>query len=326
MGLMDSLKKATGVGLTPEQHYARAYEKAVLLGERNYEAAVGLFRAAAKKATEAGNSELASQAIANAAMYGFVTGSTTLQDLRNALGPLAEIAQIGSQGDTMPTAPLLSELDARLAEEVIGGNEGTTKRADGHRRAAAAFKTVFNEELWTYRYRKANSHNDRGQSRFFFHSGLAAWNDALATSMTNPDSAADHMAKALNAFRQCGDEGWTSKSETWLNDCRVRRTCWMCHREFQGSALHFGSTSAEISNYVVSAVAKLGQDTSSIDIGKQTLVLCRPCSSTVERVADRLATKRAQAVRQEVQELIQHQNNTIEALHDRLQTVERKAR
>ena len=46
MGLMDSLKKATGLGLNAGEHYDRAYEKAVLLGAANFPKAVELFDAA----------------------------------------------------------------------------------------------------------------------------------------------------------------------------------------------------------------------------------------------------------------------------------------
>jgi hypothetical protein len=70
---MESLKKATGVGLSASEHYDRAFEKVVLLGPSNYEKAVELFEAAAKKPARRATASPRTRATANAALYKFIT-------------------------------------------------------------------------------------------------------------------------------------------------------------------------------------------------------------------------------------------------------------
>lgn len=150
----------------------------------------------------------------------------------------------------------------------------------------------------------------------------------MARAVAAPDSAAEHAAKALNFFRQCNDEGWADKAEEWRKKCMIKRTCWMCHREMQGQDLHFEWFPATVGTYAQQITSKLGQDTSSIANGQ--LVLCKPCGSAVEQVADRFATHRTQQLREEVrttlknlQSTIQSQQEALLALNSRLQEVER---
>ena len=73
MGFLDTLKKATGVGLSAAEQYQRAFEKGVFLGPQNYAEAVTLFLAAAKKAAEVGDTQIEPYARANAALYRFIS-------------------------------------------------------------------------------------------------------------------------------------------------------------------------------------------------------------------------------------------------------------
>ena len=327
MGFMDSIKKATGLGLTPEQHYARAYEKAILLGEGKYTDAVALFQTAADKAREAQDEPAANRATANAALYGFVTGKTAFVDLHQALSLVDEIEQIGSQTEMMATAPIVKELSVRMIEDEADHCSSESAKAGAHRKAAAAFKTIFSTTLWTYQYRPAVKHNDTGQARFFSHLGRASWHDAMDAAMHNPETAAEHMAKAMNAFGQCDDEEWSAKAQAWLKRCRVRRSCWMCHREFQGDSLHFRSFQADIRPYALAVVDSLGQDTSSLNIESQSVILCGPCGSTVEHAADRLATQRVNELRVELLTALNARfgqiDQSISTLASRLESVER---
>jgi hypothetical protein len=324
MGLMDSLKKATGVGLTPQEHYNRAYEKGVLLGEDKYGDAVKLFLAAAKKADEAGDEPLAARARANAALYRFVLGKGDFADLFQALETQSEIEQVGSSTDVMETAPLLAELRARLTEQGL-----VTGDANGHREAAATFKPIFTQKLWTYRHRPAEKHNDTGQQRFFFHTGMASWHDAVAVAQEDPESAAEHMAKALNAYRQCEASQRAEQAEAWLKNCRLRRTCWMCSREFQGAQLHFRGFRSDVSPYAVSTNEALSRDTSSIDRNEQLIILCEPCGSALEHTADRIAQQRTAQLREELVNALNAQvaeiNNALGTVDKRLRKVERIA-
>lgn len=326
MGFFDNIKKATGVGLTPEQHYDRVYEKAVLLGEENYGKAVELFGKAAAKASEAGDEALSNRALANAALYSFVTGQGSLEDLAAGLSLVSEIEQVGSRSDTMPTEPILAELKARQIEAKAERATGSDAKIQGHTAAARAFKAIFNAPLYTYAYRPSKKHNGHAKDRFFFHTGMVSWHGAVQQANSSPEAAAEHMARALNAFRQCEDKEWTDASQRWLRDCRVSRTCYMCHREFQGAGLHFRLTSADVSPYAQATLDKLGHDPSSLDPSSGKLVLCEPCGTAVDGIADRIAQDRVREMRNELIKVLNERfgqvDGALNALDGRLRRVE----
>jgi hypothetical protein len=334
MGFFDSIKKATGLGLTANEHYQRAFEKAILLGPSKFAEGVALFNAAAIKAREAGDATTEARARANANLYGYITSGKVeyLTALRDALAQVEEIEVIGSAQETMPTGPLLAEVNARLAElEVEAVSENArAARAQAHTAAAAAFRQFFTAPLLTYKYRNSDGHIETAQSRFFLHQGLAAWQLAQLHADSNPEGAAEQMSKALNAFQQCPDADWTARATVWREKCRRKRTCYMCHREFQGEDLHFESYTAQVSPYAAAVVAALGQDESTLDVSAGTVVLCTPCGSAVRRVADAYATRRTKELRNEVNGQIKELVGAIEVLNtnvgrlaDRLASVER---
>lgn len=329
MGLMDSLKKATGIGLTPREHYERAFEKAVLLGPSKFDEAVPLFENAAKEAAEEGDAALAARSIANARLYAFIRSgaSTHLRPLREALALLTDIEQIGSRSEMVPASTLAGEIDGRIIEAEISriGEEKHAALSTAHQRAADCFKKIFTARLVTYPFQTEDSHVETAQSRFFLHQGLSSWFAALDAVLTNPDTAAEHMGRALNAFRQCNDAKWIGQAQEWLTACRVRRTCWVCHREVQGAGIHCEQYPATVTPYVGALVQKLGQDASSIDLEKGAVVLCTPCGSLIEEQADRYALQRAEELGKQFQQHVQGLEQTIERLVSRIQALEAKA-
>lgn len=322
MGLVDNLKKATGLGLTNSEHYQRAYEKGVLLGAAKYGDAVALFDAAAKKASESGDSALQVRAYANARLYQFITtgDARVLPELRNALSQLAEIEVIGSRTEVMAASALLVEIDGRWVEVQLQGTpaEDFGGRGTLHRRAAETFKQIFQSPLVTYRWQSSDAHVESAQSRFFYHLASASWNDAMQSAREDPERAAEHMAKALSSYRQCGDSGYAGQAEAWLAKYRARRTCWMCHREMQGADVHFRVVTAQVAPYIVSTINRLGQDPSSVSVDRSEIVLCTPCDTSVRYLADQLACQRAQEVRAELGARLQGAEAAIEALRARI--------
>src|SRR5690349_13466473 len=105
MSFFGKVKQATGIGLNGAGSYHRAYEKGVLLGDR--QAGVTLFREAAAKLDREGDTALAARARANAALYAFLIAPSTgqLQPLRDALAAVTEIEQIDSETAFMPAEP-----------------------------------------------------------------------------------------------------------------------------------------------------------------------------------------------------------------------------
>jgi hypothetical protein len=327
--MFESLKKATGLGLSPDQHYDRAFEKAVLLGGDKFRDAVDLFVAAAGKATAAGDSALTMKATANASLYRFITSgdAQSLQELERALAGLTEIEKIGTRQEMMPVAPLATEVKARLEEAKLNAAQEASdeERASGHLRASHAFKALFNTPLVTYQYQHKDKHRDSGQQRFFYHQGLGNWHLARRAVLENPETAAEHMAKAVSAFRQCQDDEWADKSQRWLEACRKRRTCWSCHREFQGGGIHFTTYSARVSPYVATVISQLNQDASAIDAKSGEIVLCTPCGSTLQREADRVAVERTAELRSELVAVLSQVTQAVNALSSRVDALERAA-
>lgn len=322
MGLMDSIKKATGLGLTPEQHYDRAYEKGVLLGPDKYGEAAALFQAAAAKASEVGNNSLQARALANAFLYEYIaTGNAAkLELLREQLTQLQDIERIGTRSETMPAAVLAAEIEGRLIEsQLFAAGPGSAGRPLLHQRASEAFKKIFSESLCTYRFHARDQHAQTAQSRFFLNQGLMSWHEAILSVDQDPEAAAEHAGRALNAFRQCQDEGWSKQAETWLNRCRTKRTCWMCHREFQGLDVHVRNYPAKIAPYAVSVVTKLGEDATSLDRERGNLSLCTPCGTAVEKQAERYVD----ALRKEIAEEMKGMQATIATLLNAVKELQR---
>lgn len=336
MGFMDKIKKATGVGLNHQEHYARVYEKAILLGPEHFGKAVDLFNKAAEAASKAGDDDLEARALANATLYAFVTSKSLehLPTLADRLGKLGEIEQVGSQSDTMPTASIVEEIAARLVERRLNGvsEKNSAALAEAHRQAAGSFRKLGGQELFTYKYVAPDQHTQSASSRALFHYGQASWHDAVGLVTSDPEGAAEHMAKALNFFRQCNDESWAGRADTWLRKCRQKRTCWICGREFQGADLHFKSYPTDLVPYTRKVVEALGQDLSTLDFERDELVLCRPCGATVEKLADSFAIQRTNELRTEVGEALSAIRSNLNeiagavgALNERLRAVERVA-
>ncbi len=304
MGFFDSIKKATGLGLNAEEHYTRAWEKSVLLGAAKYGEAVALFQAAAAKADEAGDPALAQRARANAHLYGFVaTGKAEhLVKLREQLDGLEQIEQVGSRNEAISAADLAAELDARLTEAAATGvsERDHAARVKAHGAAASAFKRIFANPLLTYRYHSPDQHKESAQSRYFLHEGLAAWHAANVAAGRDPDAASGELSRAMQHFNQAGDESWSQRTNGWSVKLKKRRTCWVCHREFQGEDLHFETVSAEVTPYALAVIAHLGQDVHSLDPAQQQAVLCAPCASVVRGLADIIAQRRTEELRSEM--------------------------
>ena len=327
MGILDNLKKATGLGLDAQGAYDRAYEKGVLLGQEHYSDAANLFKKAAEKAEHENHAELANRAHANSALYSFVCrgGLEPLETLEGLLDRFQEIEQVGSKNDMMPTSPLLDEINARLVEADIDGLRSHTDLSEAHDQAAMAFKGIFNNDLITYRWQASDQHVDKASSRFFLHTGMAQWYRAVATIESEPQAATEHMAKALSGFKNAQDSAWAAKADKWLARGRHRRTCWVCHREFQGEGIHFHATSAAIAPYVVKRIEELGQDTSAIDYDRDQVVLCTPCHSVMHRMADAIASEKVEVLRDEMSDALAERDAALNALDSRLRQVESAA-
>lgn len=131
------------------------------------------------------------------------------------------------------------------------------------------------------------------------------------------------MARALGAFRQCHDERRAADAQTWLTNVRLRRSCWMCHREFQGAGTHFSSYPSLITPHMVDTVRALGQDESAMHLASAQIVLCAACGKALERQADRYAVTRTGELAGRVDSQVAELQRAIQTLSAAVQHLQR---
>lgn len=319
MGFFGKVKQATGIGLDGPSSYARAFEKGVLVG--NYGSAAGMFRDAATKLDHDGNSGLAARAAANAGLYQFLARPTVdqLPGLRAALAKVADIEQIGSQSERIPTAPLVQEIDVRIIESQVP-EAPLPEAAAGHDRAKQALEAILDRQLILYRMAPLPGEGplvDTAVSRYYWHHGQSSHCTALIHLASNPAEAANHAVAAVQAFQQCGDTERRTAAEELARNLQVRRSCWICHREMQGVKVYIDWYPSTITAYIPTVLERASQDTGSVDVGRSMVVLCTPCAAVVEKQADRIAQARMQEVRAELTQRIDYLETWVNNLQKR---------
>jgi hypothetical protein len=320
-------KDATGLGLSADERFERAYRKGVFL--KDYSAAVNIFREAAQSYTESGNSLGAHRAHANAAIYQFISSSDT-QALRNALEPLAQLDQIevpGSMDEKIAAADFVSEIQARLSEEAAFKSQDEPATAQRqHSGAAQFFRQLIGKDLQTYKFVPSSVPHESAQERYFYHEGCAAFFGALMGRYDDPERAAAELSKASQNFRQAKNGNWAERSSDLQRTLQTKRTCWFCHREMQGEGLHFAYLPAQVSSYVRGLVAKLDQDIASLRTdGGPAASVCAVCATVIQNQADDYASRKVKQFRSEVEPRLERMAQEIERLSSRINRVEQRS-
>ncbi|MGH2494425.1 MAG: hypothetical protein ACRDIV_06955 [Ktedonobacteraceae bacterium] len=322
-GFFDKVKHTTGLGLNQDELYNRAFAKGVLLG--NFKDAADIFEKAARKFTETGDQMMMAQATANSLLYRYLaTGDDRMiQQLIQALSVLPQIEEIKSQTETMPVAPLCAELDCRMVETAIKqAQDNMVKLRDLHRYARDKFQAILRNQLLTYSYvPEPDGHNEKTEARYFYHSGMSSFCEAMIKKDSDPAAASDDLALAGQSFRRCNDQKWMQSAATLLENWRVSRTCWMCHREMQGFELHFSMCQATVTPYTKYILDRLKQDGSSVNLESGEIAVCTPCGSMVTIKAEMEADK----VRQELGAKIDVLIGAMQSLENRVRHLERNS-
>jgi hypothetical protein len=300
--IFENVRLAVGFGLNEGELYNRAFEKGVLM--KDFSRAAQLFDEAAKRASERGHRPLAGQATANALLYRYLaTGNANLLNaLLTALRGLQEIECIGLQMERMATGPLCSELDCRLVEATIASasQNDILRLRDLHKVASTKFEAILQQPLITYEYVVSGvGHDGRVGERHFYHLGMYHFYEAMTKKDRDPAVAVDDLALALQAFRRCEDATWSQKVATLLDNWRLSRTCWLCHREVRGYELHFSMCRATVTPYTQRLLEGLNQDASAANLESMRVAVCTPCGSMItfkaseeaERVRKEMTTK-----------------------------------
>ncbi len=300
--------------------YERAYAKGVFL--KNNREAADIFDKAAKKAAESGDTMVATQAGANSLLYRYLdTGNVSLlPPLLQLLQQLPQIEEIGSR-TLQPTGPLCIELDCRLVESVIPQAQNDRARSrDLHGMASEKFKALGSNSLLTYSIQKpSDGPNDRADMRQYYHTAMHSYWEAMITKDADPAAASNNLSNAKKYFSLCNDQRWGQTVGTLLENWRISRTCWICHRDMQGSDLHFSMCHARVTPYAEMILKKANQNSSSISFEKQQIAVCTPCGSMVTFKAEVEADK----VRRELNAKLAEAMNAIHTLEGRVSRLER---
>lgn len=327
MSLLDKVKGTTGLGLTPDEAYHRAYEKGVHLGK--YEIASDMFAKAAQKFEETGQTEKAHRARANQFLYSYIVRKdpAVIDTILTHLGTVKEIEALGSDSDRIPVRELVTELQARKLEgSAFGASSNPQEALELHRKAADLFQNIIKARLKTYKMVPEDDHNDSAEERYFLHLGHATFYEAVLSQDADPTRATEKVNEAALAFRRAKDEQLRAQMEKIQSDLRVSRTCWFCHREMQGLGLNVDYYPAKVTRYEADLIAKLGQDMTTVDHDAQAVAVCLSCATMVRNQADDIARALVEELRSELQSQLNEIVRELDEVAKRLKHLERLRR
>lgn len=302
-----------------EELYREAFHKGVLLGESQFPKAVALFDKAATKAKKENQWEIADKAAANGRLYDFLSRGQTmaLHQLEDNLKGLNEIEEIGSEMRKMPVQPLLHEIRARLWERDYLSNaqyQEPPSRMKSLETLAKSFKYLMDQDLITYHWQPEREGGKSARERFLYYEGQLAITKSQVLADSDPDAAAQAAARALNSFKQGDYTQGIDPCHRQLQDLRMKRKCWVCQREFQGSGLHFAFYAVGMTPYVRETLESDPRAMASADLKTKTIVLCLVCSSSIKNLAKSMANQQLAGLKAEMERQFEQNRRMIDDL------------
>ena len=320
MGFLDSLKKATRIGLSHDQFYNLAYEQGVLVN--NWTEAANLFGQAAERYQKLGNQAMMHRALANQAIYLYAiahknkSDKERMQYLQAAvphLQAIPEIEMLGSQTNGMPTQPLVDELFGYRHWMLADSADNPNDKMRYHTDASRYFDHI-GESMLVFESEMS------ARDPYFFHAACALYYQAHLIADSDPQAAVEKLQEAYNSFQNCSiRSAIANQALDEINELGARETCWFCGREFQGNQLHF-----KYYRYRTTPYAKQVFDTTTVEAKPLTrpdqgIPLCIICGSALEALADDMAAQRTDELREQVnarlKEIVQTQNQLVDAVN-----------
>lgn len=327
MGFLDKIKEsakdATGIGLSAQEQYARAYEKGVFLQPPDYSSAAKHFATASDKFNKEANQEMVQRARANAMLYQLISSRdcSDLAEVIQALEPVPEIEQIGSRDEMIPTAPLITELTAFQHEYRAETADESADKEAGYRDASNALMKLGASSLQIAEILQLSGPIDKAMLRVFYCGALADYFAALNVVMRSPAEAHDFLQKAATGFRQSKAKDWGETVDGYIEQVISKRYCWMCGREMQGKDIFYQYYPASTKEYHSSIIESLKQDSGMIDIA-DSVTLCTVCGSAIELQADQYATMRVEELKEWIEPILESHQEALENHDRRLDSLE----
>jgi len=320
MALFDRLKRMTGLGLSSDETYNRAFEKGVLAG--NFSQAAELFSKSAEKFQKDGNQDGYNRAMANHWLYLYVVGSQgqqgageqirILDQAIGSLGNLNEIEKVGSQTEMVPASLVVEELSGKKYELLAQQETALDVKSDYHAKAAEHFGKL-GESIFVTSQQSA-------RKLYYYHTGSSIFHKALVEAQMHPDTAVEHLQEAYSNFQLGEASGEATQAQILSRKFATTEVCWVCGRKVQGKDLHFQYYEAQITPYYRSVVQSEPYE-KQVELSNEGLPLCTTCGSMFNELADSHARRRANEVREELTELI---NSLVAELREVLENHNRR--
>jgi hypothetical protein len=327
MGFLDKVKDATGIGLTADDQYRRAYEKGVFLQPPDYSAASKHFSVAAEKFRKEGNTAWADRAEANALMYRLVETRdfSLLPALQKSLERIGEIERPASQEETVATLALIDELRALQSERRADAATDLAAKVSEYRNAGVLVTRLGTMPLTFADRLNLKGPTDKALMRGAYYNALADYHSAFDTIAASPEKAQDSLHRAAVGFRHAQQTDLVDMVESHIDDVQTKRHCWTCGREMQGRNYHFRYYPATAAEYHRRVVEARKEDSGMLDRAG-SVTLCAVCGSAIERQADEYASRRAGEVQAWAREVFASHAAEITALQSRVASLEGFAR
>lgn len=326
MGFLDSLKKATRIGLSHDQFYNLAFEQGVLVN--NWTEAANLFGQAAERYEKLGNQPMMHRALANQAIYLYAIAHKNkstkerMQYIQAAvphLQAIPEIEMLGSQTNGMPTQLLVDELLGYRHWILADTTDNFANKVRFHTDASRYFDHI-GESMLVFEAQMS------ARDPYFFHAACASYYQAHLIADSDPQAAVEKLQEAYNSFQNCSIRTEIANHVLdEINELGARETCWFCGREMQGNQLHF-----KYYRYHATPYAKQVFDTTTVEAKPVTLPdrgipLCVICGSALESLADDMAKQRTDELREQVNTRFEHMAKAVDQLIDAVNNLQRVA-
>lgn len=224
----------------------------------------------------------------------------------------------------VPTAPLVAELKALQLEHQAEQMESSGEKKQAYAQASDFLMTMGMESLSFAELLGVSGPIDKGLLRAFYYGALSDYYSALTKVTVSPARAHDYLQKSAVRFRQAGVSDWPSKVESYMDQVKTKRHCWLCGREMQGRNIFFQYYPANITSYHRKFIELSGDDLGMLDT-EGSVTLCTVCGSAIENQADIYATKRANEVREWITQSLQSHEETLKTHSERLRQLENLA-
>jgi len=327
MAVFENIKKSakdmTGLGLSPLEHFNRAYEKGVFLQPPNYNSAIKEFNAASQGFKKEGKTKSAKIALANAALYTLVNNKdhSAVVEAIKSLESLTEIHRIGSRDAKIPTDTLITELTALQYEYQAEAATETMIKKEEYSKASDTIMKLGMNQLNIIDCVNSSGPVDKALMRSYYYGALSDYYAALTEVAESPENAHDFLDKSIQKFIQAQTTPWVEKVKDIREGISSKRFCWMCGREMQGKDIYYQHYPTVTKPYHLHILEKLKQDEKMLEI-PNNVTLCTVCGSAIELQADRYATMRVEELRAWVTPILEDHRVAIEALIKRVASLE----